>query len=237
MWQTLETKAKFIHQVMTGRNDMRHIENIDGAALTYAKVEAIASGNPLVIEKAHIDAELVRLSRLRAQHHETQYRIRNTIRRTTEEIGILANRIANLQKDIAARRPTQGDAFKIRIERTDYTDRGVAGELINRRAQQLRSSGKEHTVQSLDQKLVQTEKDIGECRKRMAELEAKVGESFEYEAKLKSLAQRQEEIVKALDLTRNQASNRLDANSAGDGEQRIGQAPANGVAWDARRRP
>ena len=72
MWQTLETKAKFIHQVMTGRNDLRHIEDIDGAALTYAEVKAIASGNPLVIEKAHIDAELGRLSRLRAQHHETR---------------------------------------------------------------------------------------------------------------------------------------------------------------------
>ena len=127
MWQTLETKAKFIHQVMTGRNDLRHIEDIDGAALTYAEVKAIASGNPLVIEKAHIDAELGRLSRLRAQHHETQYRIRNTIRRTHEEVEILTGRIVNLHKDIAARQPTQGDAFKVRIEGTDYTDRGIAG--------------------------------------------------------------------------------------------------------------
>ena len=149
MWQTLETKAKFIHQVMTGRNDLRHIEDIDGAALTYAEVKAIASGNPLVIEKAHIDAELGRLSRLRAQHHETQYRIRNTIRRTHEEIEILTSRIENLHKDIAARQPTQADAFKIRIEGTDYTDRGIAGELINRRAQQLRGSGKEYQIGEL----------------------------------------------------------------------------------------
>src|ERR1035437_5606914 len=89
MWQTLETKAKFIHQVMTGRNDLRRIEDIDGAALTYAEGKAIALGNPLVIEKAHIDAELSRLSRLRAQHHETQYRIRNTILRTHEEVEML----------------------------------------------------------------------------------------------------------------------------------------------------
>ena len=45
----------------------------------------------------------------------------------------------------------------------------------------------------------------------MAELEAKVGAPFEHEAKLKSLTERQEEIVKALDLTRNQASNKLEA--------------------------
>src|SRR5208282_5918800 len=93
--------------------------------------------------------ELGRLSRLRAQHHETQYRIRNTIRRTTEEIEILANRIENLQKDIAARQPTQGDAFTIRIEGTDYTDRVIAGVLINRRPQHVRSSGKEYTVGEL----------------------------------------------------------------------------------------
>src|SRR5439155_7908382 len=149
MWQTLETKAKFIHQVMTGRNDLRHIEDIDGTALTYAEVKAIASGNPLVIEKAHIDAEVGRLSRLHAQHHETQYRIRNTIRRTHEEIEILTSRIENLHKDIATRQPTQGDAFSIRIEGTEYTDRGIAGELINRRAQQLRGSGKDYVVGEL----------------------------------------------------------------------------------------
>ncbi|HUJ10680.1 MAG TPA: DEAD/DEAH box helicase [Verrucomicrobiae bacterium] len=279
MWQTLETKAKFIHQVMTGRNDLRHIEDIDGAALTYAEVKAIASGNPLVIEKAHIDAELGRLSRLRAQHHETQYRIRNTIRRTHEEIEVFTSRIENLHKDIAARQPTQGDAFKVRIEGTEYTDRGIAGELINRRAQQLRGSGNEykigelggfavllrasalehtelvlkganlysasisdsahgtmrsleHAVHVLDERLVQTEKDIAECRKRMVELEAKVGEPFEHETKLKSLAQRQEEIVKALDLTRSQASNKLDATSASDGEEAV----AEKTNWAVRRR-
>ena len=245
---------------------MRHIEDIDGAALTYAEVKAIASGNPLVIEKAHIDAELGRLSRLRAQHHETQYRIRNTIRRTHEEVEILTGRIQNLHKDIASRQPTQGDAFSIRIEGTDYTDRGIAGELINRRAQQLRGSGKEytvgelagfavilrasalehtelvlkganlysasisdsahgttrsleHAVHALDQKLTQTEKEAEECKKRVAELEVKVGEPFEHEAKLKSLSQRQEEIMKSLDLNRNQASNQLATTSPTDMEE------------------
>jgi uncharacterized membrane protein YccC len=87
----------------------------------------------------------------------------------------------------------------------------------------------EHTVQSLDQRLVQTEKDVAESRKRMAELEAKVGEPFEHEAKLKSMAQRQEEIVKALDLTRNQASNRLDANSPGDSEEIVSEKVGRSV--------
>src|SRR6266853_6470881 len=63
MWQTLETKARFISQVMTGESDLRRIEDIDGAALTYAEVKAIASGNPMVIEKANVDAEVARLAR------------------------------------------------------------------------------------------------------------------------------------------------------------------------------
>jgi hypothetical protein len=205
---------------------------------------------------------------LRAQHFETQYRIRNTIRRTAGEIEILTGRIENLHKDIDARQPTQGDAFKIRIEGAEYTDRGIAGELINRRAQQLRGSGREltvgelagfavvlrsstlehtelvikganlysasisdsahgttrsleHAVQSLDEKLTQTEKDVRECRKRLRELEAKVGEPFEHEAKLKSFTERQDEIMKALDLTRNQASNRLDAVSTSEGDEAV----------------
>jgi hypothetical protein len=62
MWQTLETKAKFISQVMSGDMTIRRLEDMDSAALTYAEVKAIASGNPLVIEKAQVDAELIRLT-------------------------------------------------------------------------------------------------------------------------------------------------------------------------------
>jgi hypothetical protein len=46
MWQTLETKAKFIAQVMSGDMTIRRLEDLDSAALTYAEVKAIASGNP-----------------------------------------------------------------------------------------------------------------------------------------------------------------------------------------------
>src|SRR6266542_1331153 len=85
-WQVLETKARFIAQVMTGESDLRRIEDIDGAALTYAEVKAIASGNPLVIEKASIDAEVARLTRLQTQHYETQFKLRQRIRHLTDEL-------------------------------------------------------------------------------------------------------------------------------------------------------
>ena len=80
MWQTLETKCRFIAQVMTGDATMRRAEDVDAAALTYAEVKAIASGNPLVIEKATIDAEVMRLTRLKKQHAESQYQMRYRVK-------------------------------------------------------------------------------------------------------------------------------------------------------------
>ena len=85
MWQTLETKAKFIAQVMTGEMTFAASKTLDAAALTYAEVKAIASGNPLVIEKAQVDAELMRLTRLRSAHAEEQYRIRTDLRHSHED--------------------------------------------------------------------------------------------------------------------------------------------------------
>lgn len=64
MWQALETKARFIAQVMSGDKGLRSIEDVELAALSYAEVKALASGNPLVIEKAGVDAEVAKLSTL-----------------------------------------------------------------------------------------------------------------------------------------------------------------------------
>jgi hypothetical protein len=64
MWQTLETKARFIAQVMKGDKGLRSLEDVELAALSYAEVKALASGNPLVVEKAGLDAEVAKLSTL-----------------------------------------------------------------------------------------------------------------------------------------------------------------------------
>jgi hypothetical protein len=79
--------------------NIRHIEDIDSRALTYAEVKAIASGNPLVIEKASVDAEITRLTRLRSQHGEAQYRIRSQARHFKEQIPLYTQRIENLKLD------------------------------------------------------------------------------------------------------------------------------------------
>src|SRR5436309_158439 len=137
MWQTLETKAKFIAQVMSGDMTIRRLEDLDSAALTYAEVKAIASGNPLVIEKAQVDAELMRLTRLRSAHAEEQYRIRTNLRRSHEDSEAFTGRLTNLRQDIAARQDSSGDKFRIELDGQTINNRGIAGELIVRRAAKL----------------------------------------------------------------------------------------------------
>jgi N12 class adenine-specific DNA methylase len=139
MWQTLETKAKFIAQVMSGDMTVRRLEDLDSAALTYAEVKAIASGNPLVIEKAQVDAELIRLTRLRSAHAEEQYRIRTNLRRSHEDAETFTARLANLCQDITARQDTSGDKFTIELDGQTLDNRGIAGELILRRAEKIKN--------------------------------------------------------------------------------------------------
>ena len=139
MWQTLETKAKFIAQVMSGDMTIRRLEDLDSAALTYAEVKAIASGNPLVIEKAQVDAELMRLTRLRSAHAEEQYRIRSDLRRSHEDAGSI-HRPGLAICGRTSRRATGHPATNSSSNSTakPLNNRGIAGELIVRRAEKIK---------------------------------------------------------------------------------------------------
>jgi len=118
---------------------MRRLEDMDSAALTYAEVKAIASGNPLVIEKAQVDAELIRLTRLRSAHAEEQYRIRTSLRHSHEEVETWTERLANLQEDLKLRQDTSGDLFRIKLNGQVLDNRGIAGELLLRRAEKIKA--------------------------------------------------------------------------------------------------
>src|ERR1019366_9358026 len=130
VWQTLETKAKFISQIMTGESTARKIEDLDTPALTYAEVKAIASGNPLVIEKAKVDAEVMRLSRLRAEHGEAQYATRSRARLAVDDAARLERHAAAMQQDLAARQDTHGDKFSLVLDGKKFTERPKAGAAL-----------------------------------------------------------------------------------------------------------
>ena len=86
MWQTLETKARFIQQVMNGSVTVRQAEDLEGGALTYAEIKAIASGNPAVMEKVKVDTEIRKLDQLRASHINQQHNIRWQVRNLPDHI-------------------------------------------------------------------------------------------------------------------------------------------------------
>jgi hypothetical protein len=100
-WQALETKARFIAQVMTGESAARRAEDIGGEALSYAEVKAIASGNPAVLTLAEADAELQRLAILKKNHADEQFLARRSLRILPETIASLTERLAALEADQA----------------------------------------------------------------------------------------------------------------------------------------
>jgi N12 class adenine-specific DNA methylase len=113
MWQALETKARFIAQVMTGQSAVRRAEDIGGQELSYAEVKAIASGNPAVLTLAEADAELQRLAVLKRNHADEQYLARRSLKELPESIARLTQRVADLAADMATLAAHAGDPLTI----------------------------------------------------------------------------------------------------------------------------
>jgi N12 class adenine-specific DNA methylase len=122
MWQALETKARFISQVMTGENAARRAEDIGGQELSYAEVKAIASGNPAVLILAEADAELQRLSVLKKNHLDEQYVARRRVRDLPGSIAGMTERLSNLSSDGATAKAHAGDEIDIRGRRFPRED-------------------------------------------------------------------------------------------------------------------
>lgn len=93
VWQLLELKMRFIEQIMTAGSGLRTVEDLTMGALTYAEIKAIASGNPVVLEKATVDAEVCKLTMLRDQWNHDRW-IWNTTR--TNNASVLKSIAANM---------------------------------------------------------------------------------------------------------------------------------------------
>ena len=134
MWQILETKQKFIAQVMTSKSPVRACQDVDDTALSYAEIKALATGNPEIKQKMDLDIQVARLKMLKANHVSQHYRLETDIARTyPSQITAEKERIENLSRDIAACQPIldQGkDHFQIVIAGKSYTDRKEAGAAL-----------------------------------------------------------------------------------------------------------
>ena len=64
LYQLVENKQKFIAQIMTSKAPVRIASDVDETALNYAEIKALATGNPLIIEKCTLDMEVSKLNTL-----------------------------------------------------------------------------------------------------------------------------------------------------------------------------
>ena len=78
-WQLIENKQKFIGQIMTSKSPVRSCEDVDEAALSYAEVKALATGNPYIKEKMDLDIQVSKLKLMKANHTSQKYRLEDNI--------------------------------------------------------------------------------------------------------------------------------------------------------------
>jgi hypothetical protein len=108
----------------------RSAEEVELAALSYAEVKALASGNPMVLEKAGVDAELAKLAVLKSQWDQQQWANRQEIASMPGKITWKEERIEAYGADIASRVDTSGARFSIEIEGSVYTDQEAVGKAL-----------------------------------------------------------------------------------------------------------
>ena len=131
MWQTVERKARFIAQVMGGKLDVRQVEDIGDSTLSYAEVKALASGDPLILQREHANAEHTRLGRLERAHHRNREQLRYTI--TTQQLAAEQRTKDLEQLDVAlgSYKDTHGERFAMTIAGTTYTERPAAAAALH----------------------------------------------------------------------------------------------------------
>ena len=133
-WQLIENKQKFIGQIMTSKSPVRSCEDIDEAALSYAEVKALATGNPYIKEKMDLDIQVSKLKLLKANHTSQRYRLEDNIaKHYPMQITVLKERLEGYRADIqtyAAHKPVDKDAFSMKIGNRTYTDKKEAGAAL-----------------------------------------------------------------------------------------------------------
>lgn len=134
LYQLVESKQRFIAQIMTSKLPARAAEDVDETALSYAEIKALATGNPQIIEKCNLDMEVSKLNMLRASHLSQRYALEELVlRKYPAEIKELNERIAGYEQDSARLaehpKPAEGIAPMV-LNGVIYTERENAGKAI-----------------------------------------------------------------------------------------------------------
>ena len=142
-WQLIENKQKFIGQIMTSKSPVRSCEDVDEAALTYAEVKALATGNPYIKEKMDLDIQVSKLKLMKANHTSQKYRLEDNItKHYPQQITILKERISGMQTDIQTAKenlPADKEQFTMKVGDKLYTDKKEAGTALVEMCKEIKS--------------------------------------------------------------------------------------------------
>jgi hypothetical protein len=117
MLQTLESKARFISQIMAGEVTARTAEDVGDMVLTVAQVKAIASGNPMVQKRIELEVKLVKLDRLRAAYYNNRAAMRADLEELPDRIAAQEAELRGHEEAIKARQPLKDDSFLITLRK------------------------------------------------------------------------------------------------------------------------
>lgn len=136
LYQIIENKQRFISQIMTSKSPVRSAEDIDEAALSYAEVKALATGNPYIKEKMGLEADVANLKLFKANYLSQRYSLEDAVlKEYPMQIKQAESRITGLKADIARVAghplPTEEKIFVgITVFDTSFTEKAEGGQAI-----------------------------------------------------------------------------------------------------------
>lgn len=132
MWQAIERKSKFINQVMRGRLDVREINDLADESLTAAEAKALASGNPLLLERSVALNETARLERLERAWRRNQSTLAATAGAAAQRADQLEANLTALHAAVPHVRDLDGDNFRLTVQSRQYSSRSEAAHALSR---------------------------------------------------------------------------------------------------------
>lgn len=135
LYQLVESKQKFISQIMTSKSPARSAEDVDEVALSFAEVKMLATGDARFKEKMDLDIQVSKLRVLKqsylSEHYDLEDRVLKYYPQTIKEYE---ERIAGYENDVALaeqHKPQGEDKFcPMTLKGVTYTEKADAGEML-----------------------------------------------------------------------------------------------------------
>ena len=135
LYQLVESKQKFISQIMTSKSPVRSAEDVDEVALSFAEVKMLATGDARFKEKMDLDIQVSKLRVLKqsylSEHYDLEDRVLKYYPQTIKEYE---ERIAGYENDAAfaeQHKPQGEDKFcPMTLKGMTYTEKADAGEML-----------------------------------------------------------------------------------------------------------